>query len=340
MQIERGQGIINVRIFYKENKMNDISNTDKRRRRVKRLKHLIIAVFFLVLIVPTTLSIFLGYMLYTQNNELAEMSSQYEAQLAITEEVQEKLEEEKNSRIAAQAELSEAAVALNVDSGSGINNTSDGEKSIKKVYLTFDDGPSIYTEQILDILDKYGVKATFFVTGEAGIEQAKRYKMISDRGHTIGMHSFSHRYSEIYKSEENFSKDVDKIRNFLEEVTGKTPVIYRFPGGSSNRVSATDMGKLCKYLTENNIRYFDWNVSSGDASGQTLSPERIVANCMAGIDNHKNSVVLFHDTSAKYTTVAALPTILENLSKMENVEVLPITVGTELVQHRKSEEIK
>lgn len=334
MQIGQWQGIINLGIFYKENQMTDIENSSKRRRRVKRLKRAIIAVFFLALIIPTAISLVLGVRLHSQGRELGRIGKAYDEQLTLNQKLQEKLDEEKNLRIAAQAELSEAAVALNIDSITDSEVTED----VKKVYLTFDDGPSIYTEQILDILDEYGVKATFFVTGEAGLENADRYAMITERGHTIGMHSFTHRYSEIYGSEEGFISDFTRIKEFLQNITGVTPVIYRFPGGSSNRVSSTDMNKLFDFLKENDVQYFDWNVSSGDASVQTLSTERIVSNCMLGIEQHGTSIVLFHDTSAKYTTVAALPIILENLSQMEDVEILPITKETEVIQHRKSEE--
>jgi len=333
--------------------MNDIAYMEKRRRRVKRLKRIIVATFFLLVTIPLALCIYFGCTLYGVKNELAEITAQYEAQLAITADLQAKLSEDELALEAARAESGEAAVNINIlpqepsptpmavgQTGLTGQELIEEDENIRKVYLTFDDGPSIYTEAILDILDRYDVKATFFVTGEAADEHPERYRAIVERGHTLGMHSYSHKYSEIYRNEDSFIKDFNKISAFVESITGVTPVIYRFPGGSSNRVSATDMDILCDYLTNKGIHYFDWNVSSGDATSQTLSADRIVANCMAGINNHKDSVVLLHDTSAKYSTVAALPIILEKIKGMDDTEVCQITVDTPLVQHRESKEIE
>ncbi|MBQ0028002.1 MAG: polysaccharide deacetylase [Lachnospiraceae bacterium] len=315
--------------------MSDTSNTERRRRRVKRLKRMIVGTFVVMITFPTAFSIYVGCKLHVTNNNLAEMTSQYEAQLGITGELQEKLSEEIKQREIAEAEVAEAAVSINIEQHEEINSFVEQDNT-KKVYLTFDDGPSIYTGQILDILDQYGVKATFFVTGEHS-DYEEMFKEIVNRGHSIGMHSNTHIYSEIYKSKENFEKDFFAIRDYIMKTTGVNPVIYRFPGGSSNTVSATDMEELCRFVEEQGVTYFDWNVSSGDATSQTLSAARIVANCMAGINNYQESVILMHDTSAKYSTVAALPVLIEQIQAMEDVEILPITEDTEAVQHKTSE---
>ena len=316
--------------------MSETSNIDRRRKRVKRLKRMIITFFLLVMIIPTIISIVVGYKYKKVKNNLDEMTSQYEAQLEITDEMQVKLAQEKQLRENAEADVAEAAVSINIESDVTANESpfAQTDSKTKKVYLTFDDGPSIYTGQILDILDEYGVKATFFVTGEHSVDYGDMYKEIVDRGHTIGMHSYSHVYSEIYKNKDNFIKDFNKVRDYITEATGVTPVIYRFPGGSSNTVSATDMRELFEYLDEQGVRYFDWNVSSGDATSQTLSAARITANCMAGVNNYQESVILLHDTSTKYSTVAALSDLLSQLQSMEDVEILPITEDTAVVQHR------
>lgn len=325
--------------------MSDKSNLDRRRKRVKRLKRLILTFFFLIITIPIALCIWLGCTLHGIRNDFAEVVSQYDAQLAITDELQEKLEAEKEARIAAEAELSEAAVSINIESDveevtEDFVKPEEPVEAVKKVYLTFDDGPSIFTEQILDILDSYGVKATFFVTGQAVSEHPERFLEIVNRGHSIGMHSYSHKYGEIYKSKDNFIKDFEKVKDTVTQVGGITPAIYRFPGGSSNTVSATNMDELCEYLSGQGVTYYDWNVSSGDASTQTLSAERIVANCLAGIAGHDESIVLLHDISTKYTTVAALPTIIEAILAMEDTEILPITDQTIAIQHRESKETR
>ena len=216
----------------------------------------------------------------------------------------------------------------------GINYASDtASDGIHRVYLTFDDGPSIYTDDILDILAEYDVKATFFVIGRENTASYARYIRIVEEGHTLGMHSFTHIYNEVYASPESFAADTERIRSLLEDVTGVTPVFYRFPGGSSNTVSPTDMHELAQYLDSQGIVYFDWNVSSGDAGKTPLTSDQIIRNALNGIESRDTTVILFHDTAAKRSTVYALPAIIEALQSMENVEILPITADTPVVQH-------
>ncbi len=207
------------------------------------------------------------------------------------------------------------------------------DKAAHKVYLTFDDGPSKYTRQILDILDQYNVKATFFVIGREDEESLILYEEIFDRGHTLGMHSYSHKYKDIYKNEAAFTKDFEKISGLLTQVTGVEPTFYRFPGGSSNTISKVDMHVYTEFLTSRGVTYFDWNGDSGDAEGNGIPVEELIANATADIQSRKTSVILFHDTLNKETTVEALPTIIEQILAMEDTAILPITSSTELVQH-------
>ena len=147
------------------------------------------------------------------------------------------------------------------------------------------------------------------------------------------MHSYSHVYSKIYSSEENFTDDLDSITTLLESATGKKPQFYRFPGGSSNSVSALDMHRFISILNDRGVTYFDWNVSSGDASGELLSAEQILLNATSGIENREVSVILMHDSLDKPTTVMALPAIIEKIQKIEGTAILPITSDTEPVRH-------
>ena len=176
----------------------------------------------------------------------------------------------------------------------------------KVVYLTFDDGPSKYTSRLLDILDKYGVKATFFVTN-----QFPKYQyMIGEthrRGHTIALHTLTHRYEVLYKNEDAYYNDLEAIKNIVVNQTGVTPTIVRFPGGTSNTVSRKYckgiMSSLIKSISYHGFLYCDWNVSSGDAGGaKTVSA--ISSNVINGIKNQNVSVVLQHDiTSASVEAV-------------------------------------
>ena len=219
---------------------------------------------------------------------------------------------------------------------SDVSYAADSESDgIHRVYLTFDDGPSIYTDDILDILDAYGVKATFFVIGRENTASYARYLRIVEEGHTLGMHSYSHVYSDIYASPEAFAEDTQRIRTLLEDVTGQTPLFYRFPGGSSNDVSATDMHELEEYLESQGIVYFDWNVSSGDAGKTPLTADQIIRNSLSGIESRDVTVILLHDTAAKKSTVYALPTIIEAIQAMDNTVILPITTDTPVIQHDK-----
>ena len=203
----------------------------------------------------------------------------------------------------------------------------------KKVYLTFDDGPSSNTERILDILDAYDVKATFFVTGYQASKHPEWYKEIVDRGHTIGMHSYSHVYRDIYSSKESFIADIDKLSEFIVETTGVEPRYLRFPGGSSNNVSTVAMSELCLLADERGWKYFDWNVSSQDATTPAPSSAAITNNVLAGIEAHDSAIILMHDAAEKNATVAALPDIIEGIQAKGDTVILPIDDDTEPVQH-------
>ncbi len=208
-----------------------------------------------------------------------------------------------------------------------------GQGVAHKVYLTFDDGPSEKTEEILDILEKYNVKATFFVVGREGEEAEEALRKIVEAGHTLGMHSYTHKYDEIYDSVESFAADFQKEQDYLYEVTGVKSMVYRFPGGSSNTVSTRDMREFARYLDDIGVCFFDWNISSGDGGGFLVPVETLVENCTATIKDHSTSVVLMHDVDWKTTTREALPVIIETIQAMDDTVLLPITEDTALIQH-------
>ena len=167
----------------------------------------------------------------------------------------------------------------------------------KVVYLTFDDGPGSYTARLLDILDKYNVKATFFVTN-----QFPKYQyMIGEihrRGHTVALHTYSHNYSQIYSSENAYYDDLKKIHNICVNQTGVIPSIVRFPGGTNNAVSKNYckgiMTQLVESLSYHGYLYSDWNVDSQDAGGATTA-KQVAQNVIKGIQKHSVSNVLQHD---------------------------------------------
>ena len=147
------------------------------------------------------------------------------------------------------------------------------------------------------------------------------------------MHSYSHKYSEIYASLDAYKEDLTKLHDFLYELTGEDCNIVRFPGGSSNTISHVDMWELIEYLNKTDMVYYDWNVSSGDASGGRKSIDQIKKNVLDNIDQFSNAVVLFHDASGKDSTVDALPAIIEEILESDNTVLLPISDDTVRVQH-------
>lgn len=209
---------------------------------------------------------------------------------------------------------------------------------VHKVYLTFDDGPSENTEAILDILAEYDVKATFFVVGKEDEASQELYRRIVAEGHTLGMHSYSNRYSVIYQSAEAFETDYQKIKNYLFDITGTECKYYRFPGGSSNQISNVPMGELIQFLNEQGTVYYDWNVSAGDAAAAAYTADEIVENVTEDVVKYKTSVVLLHDAADKSTTVEAIRPLIEALQEM-NAEILPIDENTRVIQSVKADSV-
>lgn len=203
----------------------------------------------------------------------------------------------------------------------------------KVVYLTFDDGPGKYTQRLLDVLDKYNVKATFFVTNGKPAYQNLIGKEAAD-GHTVAIHSASHEYSKIYQSLDAYFEDFDEMNDIIQQQTGEKTDLLRFPGGSSNTVSATYcygiMSQLVCAVEAKGLRYCDWNVSSGDA-GEVISSSQVVNNVINGIKANNVSVVLQHDT--REFSVDAVEEIIQwGLS--EGYTFLPITDTTPMSHHK------
>lgn len=293
-----------------------------RSQRVKRLKKMILWTIALAILIPVIGCILLSVRVFQLKKQVAVLTEQLP--------VEEMQEEASGVYETTKVEESVKDTETKAEEPAKINPV---KSNGKKVYLTFDDGPSSNTDQILDILKDYDVKATFFVVGKTDERSVKAYQRIVEEGHTLAMHSYSHRYDEIYESKEAFARDLNSLQEYLYETTGVWPRIYRFPGGSSNTVSKVDMQELIEYLTDIGITYFDWNVASGDAVSRTLPAETIVNNCLSGVEKQKESVILMHDASNKGTTIEALPRIIEAIQEQGDAELLPITDETVPVQH-------
>lgn len=309
------------------------ANRLARRKRVQFLKKLIIFILVMAILIPTVLCIILGIQLHNVRKELKELQTQIKETAVIysgetvpgAEDTEEYTEEYEASGV----DVSKRDLSQNADE----NVTEEPDENVRKVYLTFDDGPSSNTKQILDILAEYDVKATFFVVGKEEEQYQALYKRIVEEGHTLGMHSYSHKYDEIYQSVDSYAQDLNKLQEFLYETTGVWCRFCRFPGGSSNTVSKVDMYELITYLDEQDITYFDWNISSGDASSSYISSDTILRNCLTKLPQYEECIILMHDASNKNTTVEALPRLIEEIQAMEDTIIVPITEDTEPIQH-------
>ena len=184
------------------------------------------------------------------------------------------------------------------------------EEGTKKVYLTFDDGPiPKITEEILDILEKEEVRATFFVVGKEIHGREKILKRINEEGHTIGLHTYSHKFKDIYRSEEAFIQEMEKTSELIDEVLGKSlnAKIIRFPGGSAGRLNE----HFFKALKEKGYSIYDWNVSLEDGVNPNLSPYQIFQNAKKSIDAGGTKIILAHCNSNNKNTCKALPNIIQ-----------------------------
>ena len=182
------------------------------------------------------------------------------------------------------------------------------------IYLTFDDGPTLdSTPKILDILKEKNVQATFFIINY-GPEKEEIIKREIAEGHTIGIHGYSHTYSEVYNSVEDCINNFTSLQEKLKQLTGVDSKIIRFPGGSSNTISKKYcegiMSDVTQKMTENGYKYFDWNISSEDAGG-AKTKEDVYNNVVSGLRQDRANVVLMHDFSGNTKTLDALSDIID-----------------------------
>lgn len=201
------------------------------------------------------------------------------------------------------------------------------------IYLTFDDGPrSGTTDVILDILKEEGVEATFFVTNSGPDELIKR---MYDEGHTVALHTATHDYATVYASVDSYFNDLNTVNERVKRITGEYSYIIRFPGGSSNtisrRYSVGIMSALSEEVVNRGYRYYDWNISSGDAEGGNPTPEKIKNNVVNSLRKNRVNMVLMHDI--KTYTRDALRDIIK-YGKDNGYTFEKITMSTEMVRQK------
>lgn len=311
-----------------------IEQQRQRRKRINRMKNAIILTISIWMIASLVAITILSVAVVRLNNKVNRLyDSAQELQNQGTEQIYTDTQSVESKNIQDDTDKFE-----HIETGIDTADNMAQEGDTHKVYLTFDTSPGENTNQILDVLKQYGVKATFFVSGDKSDEAQAVYKRIVEEGHTLGMHSYSNQYSVIYASTEAFEKDYNKLSRYLEKVTGVKSMYYRFPGGSSNEISNVNMAEFVHVLNGKNISYFDWNVSAGDAS-DNYTVDDVVTNVTKGVVNYKTSVVLLHDQSDKATTVEALGPLIEALQKME-ANILPIDEDTNVIQYIKADSVE
>lgn len=282
---------------------------------VRFYKNLILLFFIIAILVPTIFAISYRGTIGEMKEEIGELKAQTEEQLeqleadnaALMSAIKEKEEEER--RLEAEApdyqKLYPDFYAPQPFAAT--------ERKENTVYLTFDDGPSSCTDEVLDVLAKKGVKATFFVVGQSRDENIRRMRRIVEEGHTIGMHAFYHDYSSLYDSVESYLGDMYAIFCQIKEVTGVTPTVFRFPGGSINGYNRELYQEMIAEMLRRGFVPHDWNVSSEDASGSSVPTSHIVDCVVGGASVRTRSIVLMHDGAGKGSTANALPQIIDRL---------------------------
>lgn len=235
-----------------------------------------------------------------EKDKFNEVSEDYESQISSLNSRVWELESANEQYSIKNSEL-ESIISQN-----GIKGQLNAEEKV--VFLTFDDGPSELTPQFLDVLNSYGVHATFFVTCQPQFEAT--YKQIIENGNAVQIHTATHDYNSIYTSVDAYMADFNQAYDYVCSVIGKKPVCYRFPGGSTNSYGKSIVRDIARAMDGRGFQFVDWNVSVGDGSAKATE-ESIVQKIMAESEGKKHIVMLAHDSGTKTETLAALPQIIE-----------------------------
>ncbi len=303
-----------------------------RRKRINRIKNGIVTTIAIWMIFSLLAIIILSVLVFQLNRRLSHIE---ESGLVMPDS--------RTERNLPDTQISGEPAPTPAEDYSGVVKGIDSEENlavegdVHQVYLTFDCVPGSNTEAILNVLNQYQIKATFFVTGDESEEAKAIYQRIVNEGHTLGMHSYSNQYHTIYASADAFYQDYKEISDYLYEVTGVKSTYYRFPGGSSNEISNVNMAEFVKILNQEQVVYYDWNVSAGDAASD-YTVEDVVSNVTDGVSRYKTSVVLLHDDDGKSTTAEALGPLIEALKNMQ-AQILPIDENTNVIQYIKADSV-
>lgn len=323
-----------------------------RRKRVNRFKRMIVWTCIVMILIPILVCIFLLVKVHRLEKDIDNLlamkeSGQIVAQtdssgnryLLLAADAN-KNEDGKTGNEDGETQNGEETTTVDPETQPHTEPVTEDTYTGKRAYLTFDDGPSVNTIPILDVLDRYNIKGTFFVIGKPDPEDMKLYKEIVDRGSTLGLHSYSHNYEALYASLDSFASDLDNIHNLVLQATGVDVRLFRFPGGSSTTTNVVDMKDMIRYLNNNGYRYVDWNVSSEDATGKQLTGDDIANIVISEAIDCNSAYILMHDARGKESTVESLPTIIEQL-QANGFKFYCIDDNTQnLIQHVKASSVE
>ncbi len=276
---------------------------------VRFFKHLIVVMILLLIFGLLTATICLTALNHSYKGQITDLQS--ETVLAQSNPLED--EEERALSIEYQEQYPEMYV----------KHANAYKTESKTVYLTFDDGPSDRTSEILDVLNAENIKATFFVIGKEAEVNKDILNRIVDDGHSLGIHTYSHIYNEIYASPESYLEDFHKTYTLIYETTNVKPTIFRFPGGSINSYSSLDYEEIIAEMTRRGFTYYDWNASSGDATAHA-SASSVLSNVIGSSAGKDRIILLMHDSASKSYTVEALPGIIQYY-KEQGYQFKPIT---------------
>ena len=279
------------------------------RRKYNNIRNIIIASFIFVLFIVIMLII----TEQIKKNNYEKIYLSYANQCVQADEIAKELEQKRaeEEEIARQEALKAKLPELTDEGRNNIANIYHSDT--KRVFLTFDDGPSSsVTPLILDTLKQENIKATFFVLGSRVELNPEITKRAYEEGHYIASHGYSHVYSQIYASPQSvldeYNKSLTAIRNAIG-VQEYNPHLFRYPGGFSGGKYANIKKQSVQLLDANNIAHVDWNALTSDAAGCTTT-EQFLAELEKTVPKHNSVVVLMHDAGSKKATAEALTTII------------------------------
>ncbi|WP_050606199.1 polysaccharide deacetylase family protein [Clostridium niameyense] len=183
----------------------------------------------------------------------------------------------------------------------------DSSKEKKIIYLTFDDGPSVVTNDVLDILKENNVKATFFLIGNQIKGKEDIVKRIQNEGHGIGLHTYTHKFKKIYASNDAFINEMLQCQDEVYRVTGERPKIIRFPGGSVKRLTKEFKSRL----DEKGFKVYDWNIDSGDGIRPKTPPDKLLKQATHGNVKSGPIILLMHCDCMQKNSCKALPSVIK-----------------------------